>query len=114
MAQMMCRVIVMMMVLGGCTSSLHGTFAAHSFQGGSQQAFALGTVEGRSCQVQGLYLLPMDEPPSTQQALEAAKQVIPGTHYLVDISIDDETLWHFGYARQCIVVQATAWGMPQQ
>ncbi|WP_417347031.1 hypothetical protein [Ferrimonas sp.] len=62
--------------------------------------------------MQGLYLLPMDEPPSTQQALKAAKQVIPGTHFLVDISIDDETLWHFGYARQCIVVQATAWGEP--
>ncbi|BDY04557.1 hypothetical protein F0521_15980 [Ferrimonas sp. YFM] len=112
MAQMWCRVFFLIMVLAGCTSALHGTFVPHSYKGDSEKASALGPVEGRSCQVQGLYILPMDEPPSTQQALEAARLVIPGTLYLADISIDDETLWHFGYARQCIVVQATAWGKP--
>ena len=112
MARVMCPVVFVMMALAGCTSALHGTFVAHSHKGDSDNASLLGPVEGRSCQVQGLYLLPMDDPPSTQEALEAAKQMIPGTHYLADISIDDETLWHFGYARQCIVVQAIAWGEP--
>ncbi|TKB48428.1 hypothetical protein FCL40_12010 [Ferrimonas sediminicola] len=105
-------VVALVLALAGCTSVLHGTFVASSYHRGGDGAAPLGAVEGRSCQTQALYLFPMGEPPTTQQALDAAKRVHRGTRFLADISIDDETLWHVGYARQCIVVRATAWGTP--
>ncbi|WP_245595543.1 hypothetical protein [Ferrimonas kyonanensis] len=103
--------ITLLLVLGGCTSGLHGTFVSHS-HGATAGAVLLGPVEGESCQTQALYFIPMDEPPSTQQAIEAAKAQIDHTEYLADLAIDDETLWHIGYARQCIVVRAFAYGRP--
>ncbi|SDJ85468.1 hypothetical protein SAMN04488540_11484 [Ferrimonas sediminum] len=104
-------IIALLIGLGGCTSGLHGSFASHSY-GAQPGAVLLGPVQGLSCQTQVLYFIPMDDAPSTQQAIEAAKAQLDHTDYLADLAIDDETLWHIGYARQCIVVRAFAYGRP--
>jgi hypothetical protein len=51
----------------------------------------------------------MGDQATTDAAISEAKKVFKDTKFIADISIDDETLWKFGYSVQCIVVRATAY-----
>ncbi|MCX2982052.1 hypothetical protein EYC98_14410 [Halieaceae bacterium IMCC14734] len=101
----------LLMALGGCTTSLHGSFVTSSYPGAmtGSPAEKLGLVEGRSCQTQALYLFANGEPPTTEQAIKDAKSERADTRFIADISIDDEVRWGFGYSVQCIVVRAMAY-----
>jgi len=98
-------------LLGACSASLHGSFATSSYAGepDGQVPAELGSAQGRSCQTQVLYVFPAGDAPTTAEAIDNAKRVHPGTRFIADISIDDETLWHIGYRLRCIVVRATAY-----
>jgi len=98
-------------LLGGCTTSLHGSFIAHSMidQESLGSAQELGNIEGRSCQTRLLYVLAKGDPATTDEAIEDAKSQLGQTRFIGDISIDDEVKWSFLYSVQCIVVRATAY-----
>ena len=100
-------------MLTACTTGFHGSYAASTYLGKDvdKNLALLGPVRGDSCQTQALYLIPYGAPPSTFDALEAAKQTYEGTKYLVDVSFDDRRIWKFLYARQCIFVQGMAYGV---
>ena len=97
--------------LNACSTSLHGSFVAtsHANPDDLQSASKLGPVEGRSCQTQPFYLLAIGDQATTDAAITDAKKVYGDAKFIGDISIDDETLWKFGYSVQCIVVRATAY-----
>jgi len=98
-------------VLGGCTTSLPGNFVPTSYVGNLNYSTVteLGPVEGRSCQTRPLYIFAHGDPASTHGAIEATKSVFEEARFIVDISIDEETRWGFGYSVQCIIVRATAY-----
>ena len=106
-----------MFLLSGCSTSLHGSFIAQSYANpgdsdhtDSEITAKIGSVEGRSCQTQPLYILALGDPATTDAAIKDAQNKIEETRFLADISIDDETAWSIGYSVQCIVVRATAYG----
>ena len=103
--------ICLTVVLSACSTSLHGSFVTTSYQDepGDSAVTELGPVEGRSCQTRILYLFPMGDSPTTDEAIANAKNVHQGTRFIADISIDDETWWGVGYAVRCIVARATAY-----
>ncbi len=108
-----CLCLACLLAVGaGCTRSFHGSYTPSTFRGGQdpESVRQLGAVEGRSCQVQVLYVLPRGERASTDQAIKDALGQIGGTGFLVDVSIDDESYFGIGYSKQCIVVHATAMG----
>ena len=96
--------------LNACSTSLHGSFVAtsHASLDDLKSASKLGSVEGRICQTQPLYVLAVGEQATTEAAIADAKKVYGDAKFIADISIDDETVWKFGYSVQCIVVRATA------
>ena len=98
-------------LLNACTTSLHGSFVTASFTGGVDQrdAVELGPVEGQSCQTGVLYVFPLSDAPTTDEAIENAKSARGDISFITDISIDDETQWGIGYLEKCVVVRATAY-----
>jgi hypothetical protein len=97
-------------LLAACTTGFHGSFAPQTYIGneGSANSEIIGPVKGQSCQTRVLYLFPDGNPPSTAEAIQAAKNQYEGTKYLTDVSIDDRTEWEVGYSRQCITVEGIA------
>lgn len=97
--------------LCGCATANHGTFVPNTYRGNysEQGRQPLGSVMARSCQTRVLYIFPSGTGPSTAEALRQAMAQYEGTDYLADVSIDNETVWGFGYARDCIEVKATAY-----
>jgi hypothetical protein len=55
-----------------------------------------------------LYILAVGDQATTEAAIADAKKEYEDAKFIADISIDDETIWKFGYSIQCIVVRATA------
>lgn len=106
-----CLAIVLSILLTGCSTSLHGSFAAISYidKSAGKSSKAIGPVRGESCQTRVLYLFPVGPATSTSEAIQAAKKQYQGTNYIADISIDDRTNWKFGYSVQCITVDAIAY-----
>lgn len=107
--------LILLALLSGCNSANHGSFVSNSYnvpatEKGSSLV-ALGKVEGKSCQTAVLYLLPYEDSASTHLAIEDAKSKREGTVLLGDISIDDKLWVEFGYSVQCILVNATAYGV---
>lgn len=100
----------LLLILGGCATSNHGTFVNSTYikEGHQISNQVLGNVRGESRQVWFLYIFPIDESPSTSQALLDAKNKIEGTVFLTDVSIDDRTYWKFGYSEHAIEVDAVA------
>ncbi|MEI6857869.1 hypothetical protein [Psychrilyobacter sp.] len=68
----------------------------------------IGPVKGRNCQTMMLYIFPRGASPSTNEAIESAKNQQQGTKYITDITIDDRIEWKIGYSIQCITVEGTA------
>ena len=99
------------LVFGGCTSARHGSFVPMTYAPSTHQASAefIGMVEGESAQTFLLYILPLGDPASTEEAVKKAKSQLDGTVFLSDVSIDDRTYWGFGYATQIIRVSARAY-----
>jgi hypothetical protein len=104
-------IICLTLLLNACTTSLHGSFVTTSYSGRVEQqdAVELGPVEGRSCQTGVLYVFPLGEAPTTDEAISNAKSVCEDISFIADISIDDETQWGVGYSVKCVVVRATAY-----
>lgn len=107
-------VFICFLLLTGCNIANHGSFTSQTYHGATQseELIALGAVVGKSCQTQFLYLLPIDDGVSTLMAIEQAKQEIAGTVLLANMIIDDTLAIEFGYSEQCIIVHATAMGIP--
>ncbi|WP_246036996.1 hypothetical protein [Thalassotalea litorea] len=108
------RLVIMQLVfavfLYGCSTANPGIFVSSSYIANPDKAaHFLGEVQGESRQRWILYLIPMGDAPSTQQAIINAKQQISGTRFLADVSIDDRTEWGFGYSEQIIIVNAQAY-----
>ena len=103
--------VCLLLTLGACTTSFHGSFVSNSYPGPKDGSTAeeLGPVEGRSCQTQTLYVFAKGEQPTTEQAIKDAKSVRAHTGFIADIAIDDEVRWAFGYSVHCIVVRAMAY-----
>ena len=105
--------LILILSLGGCTTSLHGSFVTSTYEGAGdaeESSERLGPVQGESCQTAFLYFFPLGEAPSTNAAVEDAKQQIEGTAFLADLAIDDHRNWQFGYLVSCIRVDAVAFG----
>ena len=97
--------------LAGCTTATHGNFVTSTYmepQGAPVGDF-LGKVAGESSQTWALYLFPMGDPPSTQDAIEDAKAQLAGTRYLTDMAIDNRSIVKFGYSLRVIKVEANAY-----
>ena len=56
-----------------------------------------------------LYVFPLGDAPTTDEAISNAKSVHEDISFIADISIDDETRWGIGYSLKCVVVRATAY-----
>lgn len=103
--------LIPMLLLSSCATGNHGTFVTSTFVE-SNDKFEnkfIGKVIGESSQTWFLYIFPIGEAPSTDNAISYAKSKIHGTKYLTDISIDDRTYWEFGYSKQVIKVEANAY-----
>ena len=98
-------------LLSGCTTSKHGSFVTSTYIESADKSKSefLGKVIGESTQTWFLYIVPIGEAPSTNNAINDAKSKIEGTKYLTDISIDDRTYWKFGYSHWVIKVEANAY-----
>ena len=96
--------------LTACTTGFHGSFAPNTYIGSEYTVNSekVNPVKGQSCQTRVLYLFPAGTPPSTAEAIQAAKDQYEGTKFLTDISIDDRTEWGIGYSKQCITVEGFA------
>jgi len=96
--------------LTGCTTGFHGSFAPNTYIDKEYNTTIedISPVKGKSCQTRVLYVFPAGPPPSTAEAIQAAKDQYEGTKFLTDISIDDRTEWEFGYSNQCITVEGLA------
>jgi hypothetical protein len=81
------------LLLGACSTSLHGSFVTMSYAGAAdvQDAEEIGPVRGRSCQTQPLYVFASRDQATTDEAIKEAKSFHTGTRFIADISIDDET-----------------------
>ena len=103
--------IVMLLLLTACSTAFHGSFVANTYIGENSGKItpAKGLARGDSCQTRVLYLFPAGEPPSTQEALQLAKNQYEGTEYLADVTVENRTEWAFGYLRQCTTVIGTAY-----
>ncbi|WP_432454940.1 hypothetical protein ACRRS0_05635 [Agarivorans sp. QJM3NY_29] len=99
--------------LSACSTANHGSFAERSFyQGELRQLVLLGPTYGEHCQTYALYLFPIKQSPSTQLALQQAKQAQPHTQMLANISIHHKTYWGIAYAKHCVTVTAEAYAAP--
>jgi hypothetical protein len=97
-------------LLAGCNTGFHGSFATNTYiyENDDVKFKPIGPVKGQSCQTKFLYIFPLGSSPSTEEAIQSAKDQFEGTKYLTDVSIDDRVKWEFGYSIQCIVVEAIA------
>lgn len=98
-------------VLAGCATSNHGSYIPVSYvsPGVSAEVSDSGRVVGESRQTWALYVFPMDEAPSTTDAIDDAKSQVEGTQFLADMAIDDRWIWRIGYSVQVIRVEASAY-----
>jgi hypothetical protein len=106
-----CSCFLVLLLLSACTTANHGSFTASTFAEPAQivEGKPVGRVTGESSQTYFLYAFPMGKSPSTSDAVSDAKSKIAGTKFLTDVSIDDKTYWGFGYRKQVIEVEATAY-----
>ncbi|UUV18517.1 hypothetical protein NRK67_14665 [Fusobacteria bacterium ZRK30] len=101
--------LILFPLLTGCSTAKHGSFITSThIQNNHGNTEEIGPVKGSSCQTMMFYVLPMGSAPSTNEAIEAAKNQYPGTKYISDISIDDRVEWKVGYSIQCITVEGIA------
>lgn len=102
--------LLLLFLVSGCATSNHGTFVNSTYIEKAPQVSSqvLGNVRGESRQAWFLYIFPIGESPSTNQAILDAKSKIEGIAFLTDVSIDDRTHWKFGYSEQVIQVDAVA------
>lgn len=104
-------ILILFPLLTGCSTAKHGSFITSTYiQNKDMQdnIEELGPVKGSSCQTMMLYIFPMGPAPSTNEAVESAKNQHQGTKYITDITIDDRVEWKIGYSIQCITVEGTA------
>ena len=112
----MLRVIILylslsaLFLLSGCNTGFHGSFATNTYiyENDDVKFELIGPVKGQSCQTKLLYIFPLGSAPSTDEAIQSAKDQFEGIKYLTDVSIDDRVKWEFGYSEQCILVEAMA------
>ena len=80
--------IYLTVLLSACSTSLHGSFVTTSYEAkvGDPVATELGSAEGRSCQTRILYIFPSGDSPTTDAAIENAKNVHQGTRFITDES----------------------------
>ncbi|MBW7469511.1 hypothetical protein QQF73_11370 [Marinobacter sp. M216] len=99
------------LLLSACaTRDMQGSFIPHSYidPKGEFQGELIGHVSGTSSQTLVLYIFPVGDAPSLDEAMDDAMSKIPGTKYLTNISIDDRTVWGIGYSREIIELDADA------
>lgn len=98
-----------LLILSSCATAQHGTFVASTYVDPTITGVeVVGKVSGESKQTWLLYLFPIGETPSTDEAIMDAKSKVVGTRYLTDLSIDGRTYWGLGYSEYVIEVKATA------
>ena len=106
-----CVLQVLFLLLTGCSTAKHGSFVTSTHiqnQDNRDNTQEIGPVKGSSCQRMMFYVFPMGPAPSTNEAIESAKNQYPETKYISDISIDDRVEWKVGYSIQCITVEGIA------
>jgi len=110
-SRLICLPIVILMLLTACSTGFHGSFVANTYinENSEKITSAKGLARGDSCQTRALYLFPLGEPPSTQEAIQLAKKQYEGTEYLADVTVENRTEWSLGYLRQCTTVTGTAY-----
>ena len=110
-ATLLCSVIFLLIFLTACSTGFHGSFIpnTHIAKKEGEKIRQKDRVQGKNCQTKVLYMLPYGPPPSTYEAIQSAKGRFKDTKYLTDVSIDDRVEWEFGYSRQCITVEGTAY-----
>lgn len=103
-------ILIFCLFVSGCSTGFHGTFISNTYidKQSGVEGEVIGNVIGESTQTYFLYLFPMGASPSTDIAINDAKQKIKGTKYLSDVSIDDRMIWGIGYRKQIIKVEAEA------
>jgi hypothetical protein len=102
---------IALIIFIGCTSANHGTFVSSTYleTNNKKGNKLIGEVVGESRQTWFLYIIPIGEAPSTNNAIQDAMSKNAGTKYLTDLSIDDRTHWKVGYSVQIIRVEAKAY-----
>ena len=98
-------------LLCACTTGRHGSFVEKTYI--DEEKYAnfklLGPVAGESCQTNTLYLFPKSDPPSTAEALHAAKNQYDSTAFLADVAIETYIRWYFLYSEECTGVTGVAY-----
>lgn len=99
-----------LLFLASCNTGFHGSFvkSTYIYEEDDEKFELIGPVKGQSCQTKVLYIFPLGPAPSTNKAIQFAKDQHVGTNSITDVSIDDRTKWKFGYSIQCITVEAIA------
>jgi len=103
--------LIILLLLTGCSTAKHGSFVTSTYisNNDSQDNIKeIGIVKGSSYQTMMFYVFPMGAAPSTNEAIQSAKNQYPGIKYISDISIDDRVEWKIGYSIQSITVEGTA------
>ncbi len=98
-------------MIGGCTTANHGTFVSSTYVETNSQTEAglIGEVVGESSQTWFLYIFPLGDAPLTMKAILDAKSKKETTQYVADVAIDGRIYWKFGYSKQVVIVEATAY-----
>ncbi len=104
-------ILSLTIIISGCATANHGTFIPNTYidKNTNVEGEYIGVALGESTQTWFLYVFPMGEAPSTNNAINNAKQHILGTKYLSDVSIDDRVIWKIGYRTQSIKVEGNAY-----
>lgn len=100
--------LILFLILIGCSTAKHGSFITKTYTYNKNDTKEIGPVKGVSRQTMVFYVLPIGPAPSTNEAIQSAKNQYPGTKYISDISIDDRVEWEFGYSIQSITVEGIA------
>ena len=101
--------IAVLLIVCRCATSNHGTFITSTYVDPKViSEEVVGRVYGESKQIWILFIFPLGEAPSTDEAIMDAKSKVEGTKYLTDLSIDNRIYWKFGYSEKVIEVKATA------
>ena len=102
--------LIILAILSSCATSNHGSFVPSTHKHINDETVSKNCqkVIGESKQTWFLYIIPIGNAPSTDEAISDAKSKINDTKYLTDLSIDDRTYWKIGYSEQVIETRANA------
>ena len=102
--------VLMVLPLIGCAIGDHSTFVPSTYVDHDRyhSPRELGKVSGENCQLRVLYLFPVGEAPSTDEALSDAMDDFQDTVFLTDMAVEARMRINVFFLHDCIEVTGTA------